>query len=109
MHTRHSKNSRHPRVMLIFSMAVFGTLGVFTRNIQVSSGELALYRAILAAGLILVYLLVTRQPVPFSSIQKQMPLLLASLWVRPSSSLASGPSLKACLSWPAPPMRSPPG
>ena len=78
MHTRHSKNSRHPRVMLIFSMAVFGTLGVFTRNIQVSSGELALYRAILAAGLILVYLLVTRQPVPFSSIKKEIPLLLAS-------------------------------
>lgn len=64
--------------MLIFSMAVFGTLGVFTRNIQVSSGELALYRAILAAGLILVYLLVTRQPVPFSSIKKEIPLLLAS-------------------------------
>lgn len=78
MHTRHSKNSRHPRVMLIFSMAVFGTLGVFTRNIQVSSGELALYRAILAAGLILVYLLVTRQPVPFSSIKKEIPFLLAS-------------------------------
>ena len=35
--------------MMIFSMTIFGTLGVFVRNIPVSSGELALYRAVLAA------------------------------------------------------------
>ena len=35
-----------PRLMLIMSMTVFGTLGLFVRNISVSSGELALYRAI---------------------------------------------------------------
>ena len=44
-----------PRMMLIVSMAIFGTLGPFVRHISVASGELALYRAILAAGLILVY------------------------------------------------------
>ena len=44
---------RNPRVMLIISMMVFGTLGPFVRNIAVSSGELALYRAILAALLLL--------------------------------------------------------
>lgn len=41
-----------PRLMLIMSMTVFGTLGLFVRNIPVSSGELALYRAVLAALLI---------------------------------------------------------
>ena len=41
-----------PRLMLIMSMTVFGTLGPFVRNIPVSSGELALYRAVLAALLI---------------------------------------------------------
>ena len=40
------------RLMLIFSMIIFGTLGPFVRNISVSSGELALYRAVLAALLI---------------------------------------------------------
>ena len=50
-----------PRLMLIMSMTVFGTLGLFVRNISVSSGELALYRAVLAALLIGVYLLVSRQ------------------------------------------------
>lgn len=38
---------KSPRLM-IFSMTIFGTLGVFVRNIPVSSGELALYRAVLA-------------------------------------------------------------
>ena len=38
-----------PRLMMAVSMAIFGTLGVFVRNIPISSGELALYRAILAA------------------------------------------------------------
>lgn len=64
--------------MLIASMTIFGTLGIFVRNISVSSGELALYRAVLAALLIAVFLLLTKQQIPFSKIKKQVPLLLAS-------------------------------
>lgn len=66
------------RLMLITSMAIFGTLAPFVRNIPVSSGELALYRAILAATLIGAFLLVTRQQIPFAKIKKEVPLLLAS-------------------------------
>lgn len=69
---------KSPRLMMIFSMAIFGTLGVFVRNIPVSSGELALYRAILAAVLIAVYLGITKQKIPFANIKKEVPLLLAS-------------------------------
>ena len=64
--------------MMIFSMVIFGTLGLFIRNIPVSSGELALYRAILAAVLIVVYLGITKQKIPFANIKKEVPLLLAS-------------------------------
>ena len=67
-----------PRWMLITSMAVFGTLAPFVRSISVSSGELALYRAVLAATLIALFLLVTKQPIPFRSIRKEVPLLLLS-------------------------------
>lgn len=67
-----------PRWMLIVSMAIFGTLGLFVRNIPVSSGELALYRAVLAGCLIGVYLLLTRQKIPFGAIKREVPLLLAS-------------------------------
>ena len=67
-----------PRWLLIASMAIFGTLGPFVRNIPVASGELALYRAVLAALLIAAFLLVTRQKIPFAKIKKEVPLLLAS-------------------------------
>ena len=66
------------RLMLIASMIMFGTLGPFVRNIPVSSGELALYRAVLAILLIAVFLLLTRQKIPFAKIKKMLPLLLAS-------------------------------
>jgi len=72
------KTVKNPRLMLITSMAIFGTLGIFVRNIPVSSGELALYRAVLAALLIAGFLLLTRQRIPFSRIRKEVPLLLAS-------------------------------
>lgn len=67
-----------PRLLLVVAMTVFGTLGLFVRNISVSSGELALYRAVLAALLIGVYLLVSRQKIPFARIKKEVPLLLLS-------------------------------
>ena len=75
---RFMKKVMSPRLMLITSMVTFGTLAPFVRNINVSSGELALYRAILAASLIAVFLLVTKQRIPFEKIKKEIPLLLAS-------------------------------
>ena len=71
-------NIMNPRLMLIASMTIFGTLAPFVRNIGLSSGELALYRAILAALLITAFLLFTRQKIPFANIKKEIPLLLAS-------------------------------
>lgn len=72
------KKVMSPRMMLITSMVTFGTLAPFVRNINVSSGELALYRAILAASLIGMFLLTTKQQIPFGKIKKEIPLLLAS-------------------------------
>jgi len=72
------KETNRARWMLIASMAVFGTLGPFVRNISVSSAELALYRAVLASVLIGIFLLVTRQRIPFGKIKKELVLLLLS-------------------------------
>lgn len=69
---------KNPRLMMISAMAIFGTLGLFVRKIPVSSGELALYRACLAAVLLGAFLLLTRQPIPFSKIRRELPLLLLS-------------------------------
>ncbi len=72
------KKSLSARTMLIVSMAIFGTLGLFVRNIPLPSGEIALYRAALAAMLIGIFLLVTKQKIPFSKIKKEIPLLVLS-------------------------------
>ena len=73
-----SNNRNKARLQLIISMSIFGTLAVFVRNISVSSGELALYRAVLAAVLIGGYLLISKNKLKLSSIKKELPLLLFS-------------------------------
>lgn len=67
-----------PRLMLVASMTIFGTLGLFVRNISVSSGELALYRAVLAALLLTGFFVLSKQHIPLSKVKKEIPLLLAS-------------------------------
>lgn len=69
---------KNPRMMLIFAMSVFGTIGVFVRNIAVSSAELALYRAMLAAILLGSYFLLMKQKLNLKDIGKDLLLLLLS-------------------------------
>ena len=71
-------DTKRARLMMIISMTIFGTIGLFVRRISVSSGELALYRAVLALVLLTGYLLVTKQRIPFEKIKKEIPLLLFS-------------------------------
>lgn len=72
------KRKLDPRIMLMISMAVFGSIGLFVKNIPLPSGEIALWRAVLAAILIGIFLLITKQKIPFKKIKKEIPLLLAS-------------------------------
>ena len=66
------------RLMLVISMAIFGTIGLFRRNIDISSGELAFYRAALAMVFIGLFLLVTKSRIPFAKIKRRIPLLIIS-------------------------------
>ena len=72
------KKEVSPKIIYSLSMMIFGTLGLFTRHISLHSGELALYRAILALLFIVIYLLTTKQKIDFESIKKEIPLLLLS-------------------------------
>ncbi len=71
-------NSNRAGLCLAFSMAIFGTLAPFVRAISVSSGELALYRAVLAAGLIGIYLLLSGTSLSLRQSGKEFCLLLLS-------------------------------
>lgn len=66
------------RIQLILSMAIFGTIGIFTKYIPIPSAEIALYRAILAVVLLTGYLLITKTKFDFKSIKKELPLLALS-------------------------------
>lgn len=72
------KMQKNARIKIVISMAIFGTLAPFVRNIAVSSGELALYRAILAALLIGGYFLISRQHIELQKLGKELPILLLS-------------------------------
>jgi len=63
---------------LCTSMVVFGTIGVLTRFIDIGSGELSLYRAILASAVVFLYLVLTKQPLRFGEARRELPLLLLS-------------------------------
>lgn len=73
------KESIQAKLMLSAAMVIFGTLGVFTRNIGVTSGELALYRAVLASVLIGFYLVFIKKGwLNLKNAGRELPLLLAS-------------------------------
>ncbi len=65
-------------MMLSASMAIFGTLGLFTRNIMVASSELALYRAMLATFMVVGYLVITRKSLEIKKIKEDIFPLMAS-------------------------------
>ena len=72
------KKENVSKILMAAAMFIFGTLAPFVRNISVSSGELALYRAVLAALLVGGFLLLTRQALPIRSIKRELLLLLLS-------------------------------
>jgi hypothetical protein len=67
------------RLQLTLSMVVFGTIGLFVRNISLASGEIALYRAVMATVLVGFVLLFTGQRIDFAKIKKELDLLLTDL------------------------------
>ena len=72
------KKLKDPRLLLVVAMTVFGTIGAFVRHIGLPSGELALYRAVMAVMMLGVYIAVTGQKLPVAAMKKQLPLLIAS-------------------------------
>ena len=67
-----------PRVLMVLSMIVFGTISVFVRMIPLPSAEIALYRAVLATVVISIVALVGRFPMNRSVIRRALPVLIAS-------------------------------
>ena len=69
---------KNPRVLLLLSMTIFGTVGIFVRNIPLPSEEIALYRAALALLLIGLYLLISHKKITLTRPRLQLTVLLLS-------------------------------
>ena len=66
------------KLKMVCAMMVFGTLGVFVKNIPLSSGEIALFRAVIATLAILGYQFISGKKVKLPSRKKDVVLLLLS-------------------------------
>jgi len=66
------------KLQMITSMIVFGTIGIVVRNIPLSSGEIALFRAIIAVTSILLYRILTGKKMIMKEIKKDIPILFLS-------------------------------
>ena len=62
------------RLLIILSMAIFGTIGLFVRNISIPSSEIALFRAILASVLLICWLVIRNNPIPFRQTWRPWPI-----------------------------------
>ena len=72
------KLKKDSRLFMVLSMTVFGTIGAFVREISLSSGELALFRALMALVLIGGYLLIFGGKISLNLSKKDLILLLIS-------------------------------
>lgn len=66
------------KLKIIIYMAIFGTISIFVRNISISSEEVALFRAIIAAIVILIYKKLIGKGYPLADIKKDLPILFIS-------------------------------
>lgn len=72
------KRENTAKVLMAVAMFIFGTLAPFVRNIDVSSGELALYRSVLSLLPIGIFLLLTKQKLSPENIKKDLIVLVLS-------------------------------
>ena len=66
------------RLAMVLSMAIFGTISLFVRYLPLSSGEIALYRSVIASLPIGLFLLFSKRRIRFDFRKKQGLLLLLS-------------------------------
>ena len=70
--------SLKPRLMIAIPMVIFGTIAIFVRNIPLSSAQLSLSRAVIAAVVIGIYLLICGKELKFRALGRDLVLLLIS-------------------------------
>lgn len=79
------KDIKKARLKIMVAMLVWGSVGIFVKEIELSSIEIAFYRSIIGCIFIFILSLINKEKFNFQEIKKDIKLLLAS-----GISLASG-------------------
>lgn len=66
------------KLKVIISMAIFGTIALFVKNIPLSTGEISLFRAVIGSIAIGAYKILSGKKIVISEIKKDLPLLFLS-------------------------------
>lgn len=66
------------KLSVVFSMLTFGTIGIFVKNIALSSSEIALYRGIFGSLFLLGVLVLKKEMIPLAVFKKNAKVLLFS-------------------------------
>lgn len=73
-----SSSQKTSRNLLILSMVIFGTVGIFRRNIDAPSSFIALIRGAIGTTVLIAWRLMKKQPLGRTSVRKYFLLLLIS-------------------------------
>jgi RarD protein len=66
------------RLAIIFSMLIFGSIGIIVRHIHLGSPEIAFLRAAIGSLFLFVIIVLTKQPISFIAIRKNLLKLILS-------------------------------
>ncbi len=76
--SKNTSKKQSAQVQMIVAMVIFGTIGVFVRNISLSSGEIALFRAVIAIIAIICFQLVKKHHLKLQDMKGDLCLLILS-------------------------------
>ena len=72
------KNENRAKLLIIISMVIWGTIGIFRRYIPLSSGIIAFTRGIIGTAFLVLTVVITRKKISFADIKKNLFLLCLS-------------------------------
>lgn len=68
----------NPKTKIIISMSIWGTIGLFVRNVNLNSIEIAFFRALLGSGFLILISLIKREKFNKKILKENLKLLLLS-------------------------------
>lgn len=69
------ERSKNPRLKIIIAMITWGTLGLFVRGIDLSSLEIAFFRALLGSGFLILVSIVKKDDIKKDALKDNLLIL----------------------------------